>query len=115
MRSLKISALYLLLISFTLGCNNLEYSPNQSFDGDSPTNLNAKNIARLHQNVNNSDDTVRFILTGDTQRSYDQARALIAVANSNYPKLDFVLLNGDISDFGLRQEMEWVTKIYDDL
>ncbi|MFC5283359.1 metallophosphoesterase family protein [Pedobacter alpinus] len=115
MSSLKLSALCALLFSLTIGCNNLEFSPNQSFDRNSPIDLNAKNIAKLNNNINNTDDTVRFILTGDTQRSYDQARAMIAVVNKNYPKLNFVLLNGDISDFGLLQEMEWVTKIYEDL
>lgn len=96
-------------------CNGLEYSPNQSFDRNSPTDLNAKNLAKLYKNIDNTDDTVRFILTGDTQRSYDQARDLIGVANKHFPKLNFVILNGDISDFGLRQEMEWVTTIYKDL
>ncbi len=104
-----------LIASLFIGCDSLEYSPNQAFDRNSPTDLNAKNLEKLYKNVDNTDDTVRFILTGDTQRSYDQARALIGLANKNYPKLDFVLLNGDISDFGLHQEMEWVTKIYEDL
>lgn len=115
MPTFKLSTFLLPVIIIAVSCNKFEYSPNQSFDRDSPTDLNAKNLARLNQNNNPSNDTVRFILTGDTQRSYDQARALIAVANNNCPKLDFVLLNGDISDFGLRQEMEWVTTIYEDL
>lgn len=101
---------------FFFSCNNLEYSPNQSFDRNSPTDLNAKNLAKLYKNADNSDDTVRFVLTGDTQRSYDQARDLINLINNDTThRIDFVLLNGDISDFGLRQEMEWVTKIYEDL
>lgn len=110
----KILPLLFVVLTF-FGCDNLEYSPNQAFDGNSPTNLNAKNLAKLKAKENAGDQTVRFILTGDTQRSYDQARDLIKLANKNYPNLDFVLLNGDISDFGLRQEMEWVTKIYEDL
>lgn len=111
----KLSAACALLISLTVGCNNLEFSPNQSFDRNSPTDLNAKNLDLLNKKLPKSDDTLRFILTGDTQRSYDQARALIPVVNNSYPKLDFVLLNGDISDFGISQEMEWVMDIYKDL
>lgn len=110
----KIFPLFL-VASLFFGCDSLEYSPNQSFDGNSPTDLNAKNLKKLYKNVDNTDDTVRFILTGDTQRSYDQARDLINLANKNYPKLNFVILNGDVSDFGLRQEMEWVTDIYESL
>lgn len=110
----KIILPLFLFCSLLFACNSLEYSPNQSFDRNSPTGLNAKNILKISTKVN-SDETLRFILTGDTQRSYDQARDLISVVNKNYPTLDFVLLNGDVSDFGLRQEMEWVTTIYEDL
>lgn len=108
---------FLVCIIFVItSCNELEYSPNQKFDKDSPRNLNAKNLDRLYSNESLADtnDTVRFILTGDTQRSYDQAVDLIAVANK-FQKLDFVLLNGDISDFGLLKEMKTITKIYEQL
>lgn len=108
------SFLGILICSAFLACHELEYSPNQKFDRNSPTELNAKNLKKLQENEHLSDDTVRFILTGDTQRSYDQAVDLIALANK-YPKLDFVLLNGDISDFGLLKEMETITKIYEKL
>src|SRR6476659_1730621 len=108
---LRFTFLAIILALFSVSCDHLEYSPNQSFTKKSPTNLNAKNLALLKQKTV-TDDTLRFILTGDTQRSYDQARALIERANKNYPNLDFVLLNGDISDFGLLQEMIWVTNIY---
>lgn len=113
---IKLLPPFVFIISTLISCNELEYSPNQKFDKDSPTNLNAKNLDWLYRKeITASDDTVRFILTGDTQRSYDQAVDLIAVANYNYPKLDFVLLNGDISDFGLLKEMKTITKIYEQL
>ncbi|RKD19599.1 hypothetical protein BCY91_13470 [Pelobium manganitolerans] len=112
----KHLTILLFTVIFFSSCLDLEYSPNQAFDRNSPTDLNAINLAKLAKlDANSNNDTVRFILTGDTQRSYDQARDLIRIANRDYPELDFVLLNGDISDFGLRQEMEWVTKIYEDL
>ena len=109
-KQLFLAAILFLFIS----CDRLEYSPNQSFSKNSPTDLNAKNIAKLAKS-NPVDDTLRFILTGDTQRSYDQAVALVNLANTRFPKLDFVILNGDISDFGLLQEMVWVTNIYEQL
>src|SRR5690606_20003552 len=105
---------FIISVFLLISCDRLEYSPNQKFDKNSPTALNAKNLEKLYSSPNNSDDTLRFILTGDTQRAYDQATALVDVANS-YPKLDFVLLNGDISDFGLLREMKLVTQIYDGL
>jgi len=115
MSALIRSVLYTVLLSvITISCNKFEYSPNQKFDRNSRTDLNAKNLDKLYK-ASTTDDTLRFILTGDTQRSYDQARDLIKVANTDFPKLDFVLLNGDISDFGLLQEMKWVTDIYENL
>ncbi|QEK51655.1 metallophosphoesterase [Pedobacter aquae] len=113
----KPSFTYLLTLfvsCITFSCNKLEYSPNQSFSKNSASAINAKNIAKLAKQQS-ADDTLRFILTGDTQRSYDQATALVKLVNSKFPKLDFVILSGDISDFGLLQEMVWVTDIYNGL
>lgn len=94
------------------GCDRFEYSPNQRFDQDSPRHLNKDNIQELLSRP--GDDTVRFILTGDTQRSYDSDEEFVKQANQ-VAGLDFVLLDGDISDFGLLQEMEWVNNIYNRL
>lgn len=96
----------LLLVFFILsGCGKLEYSPNQSFDRNSPVALNKTNINRLLQTP--GDDTIRFILGGDTQRAYDNTSAFVASAN-RVPGVDFVVIDGDISDFGLLLEMEEV-------
>jgi hypothetical protein len=94
--------MFLLFTTILSACNNIEFSPNQAFDKDSPTNLNQKNLALLYQKPVTS-DTLRFILSGDTQRAYDQAVDLVNVANK-IPDLDFLIINGDISDFGLLQE-----------
>lgn len=90
----------------------MEYSPQQVFDKDTPQELNKKNIERL--NANPGDDTIRFILTGDSQRAYKNAYDLVQVANK-MPGIDFVVLAGDISDFGLSGEMEWVNEIFSKL
>ncbi len=92
--------------------DSLEYSPNVTGDQNTPKNLNVVNLDRLRQNP--GDDTVRFILSGDTQRGYTEARDFVKLAN-RIPGLDFVVIAGDISDFGLVQEMEWITGIYSGL
>ncbi len=110
---LKLITLPLLFLIFS--CDRIEYSPNQIFDSKSPTDLNKKQLEILYQKEKeSSSDTIRFILTGDTQRAYDQAVHLVREANK-IKDLDFVLLNGDISDFGLLQEMKWISSIYQDL
>lgn len=101
--------LFLLSAVFGSACNSIEYSPNQAFDNDSPVGLNNTNLARLAGMP--ADDTIRFVLTGDSQRQYSNAEDLVKVINK-IPGVDFVLLDGDISDFGLLQEMEWVNQIF---
>ena len=100
--------IYLLLL-ILVGCGEVEFSPNQKFDSDTPTDLNNKNIAKLYSQAN--DDTIRFVLTGDTQRAYSACKDMVTKINS-IKGIDFVILDGDISDFGLYQEMEWINDIY---
>jgi len=101
--------IYLLLLLILAGCGEVEFSPNQKFDSNTPTDLNKKNIAKLYSQPN--DDTIRFVLTGDTQRAYSACKDMVTKINS-IPGVDFAILNGDISDFGLYQEMEWINDIY---
>jgi 3',5'-cyclic-AMP phosphodiesterase len=101
-----IKIYYILLICcFTISCTDLEYSPNQAFDENSPINLNNKNLEKLKTIPN--DDTVRFIVIGDSQKSANELDIFIAKANT-LENIDFVFLAGDISEFGLLQETEWV-------
>ena len=102
----------LIILLFFTACEMVEYSPNQVFDRDSPRDLNAKHINQLLQN--SGDDTIRFVLAGDSQRAYKNASDLVNVVN-NIRGVDFVLLAGDISDFGLLNEMEWVDEIFSKL
>ncbi|WP_432710887.1 metallophosphoesterase family protein [Pedobacter sp.] len=93
-------------------CGGFEYSPNQSFSGDTRKDINNKNIKRLQESL--GDDRICFVLTGDSQRAYKDAVDLVDVVNK-LPQVDFVFLAGDISDFGLSQEMEWVDQIFSKL
>ncbi|OAQ39832.1 metallophosphoesterase [Pedobacter psychrophilus] len=88
-----------------MACSDFEYSPNQAFDKDSPVDLNAKSLARL-QNIEN-DDTVKFIVFGDPQKSANELDEFIAKVNT-MKNVDFAILAGDISEFGLLQETKWV-------
>ncbi len=83
-----------------------ENSPNQKFGSDTPRDLNAKNLSRLSRTI--PDDTITIAFVGDSQRFYDELETFISKANS-IKEIDFVLLAGDITDFGLLQEYEWIT------
>ena len=93
------------VILFPVACDNFEFSPNQTYDRNTPRDLNAKNLERLLQAP--VDDTVVIAFVGDSQRFYDQLERFVGKVNS-MPAVDFVLLAGDVSDFGLLSEFEWV-------
>ena len=102
----------LLFVCCISSCELMEYSPNQVFDRDTPRDLNKKNLEQLFKNP--ADDTIRFVLTGDSQRAYKNASDLVNVVNQ-MQGIDFMFLAGDISDFGLLGEMEWIDEIFSKL
>jgi len=102
----------IIIVILLQACGGFEYSPNQSFSGNSRTGINNKNIQRLQEAQ--GDERIRFVLTGDSQRAYKDAVDLVNAINK-LQELDFVVLAGDISDFGLSQEMEWVDQIFEKL
>jgi 3',5'-cyclic-AMP phosphodiesterase len=95
------------------GCaESFEYSPNQTSDGDSKSLLNEKNIQWLYTQP--EDDTITIAFVGDSQRFYDELEIFIDTVNA-IPSIDFVLLAGDISDFGLLLEFEMITDLFSEL
>ncbi|RAW01892.1 metallophosphoesterase [Pseudochryseolinea flava] len=46
---------------------------------------------------------------GDSQRFYDELEDFVQSANQQ--RADFVFLNGDITDFGIKDEYEWIHDI----
>jgi hypothetical protein len=98
---------YLCLLLFCLvSCTDLwEYSPNQKFDKDSARDVNKNALKRLAEST--PDDTIVIAFVGDSQRFYDHIGSFVKSANA-IPEIDFTLLAGDISDFGLLQEFELV-------
>lgn len=103
---------FFIAIAFFLSCGKLEYSPNQKFDKNTPRNINAENLRRIISNP--GDDTIRFVLSGDSQNAYDDLSTFVNKVNAT-PGIDFVILNGDISDFGLLQEFKWIESYYSNL
>lgn len=87
-------------------CKKFEISPYAVSEKGLPTQVNKKNIAKLKALDSGSDDTIRIFLCGDSQRFYDELDDMVNKANSC--NIDFVLLAGDITDFGLENEFLWV-------
>ena len=101
--------LLLIVCVFIFSCNSDEYSPNQVFNRKTATNVNEKQIALLNQKT--ASNTIRIAFSGDTQRSYAAARDFVTMVNARND-IDFVILNGDISDFGLLTEFDAIYDIY---
>ena len=105
---MKRLAWILAVLFGSTSCEDLfEYSPNQVFDTDTEINLNAKNLEWLLSTP--GDDTVTIAFIGDSQRFYDELTNFIDTVNQ-LPNVDFVLLAGDISDFGLLEEFELINE-----
>ena len=94
-------------ILFT-SCKDLfQYSPNEVRLEDADRNLNAKNIAKLRDL--SQKDTFRFVVIGDTQRFYEETDDFVDSINKRND-IAFIVLNGDISDFGLNREYQWISR-----
>lgn len=107
---LRIS--YGIAMTMLFSCSNIELHPYQVFDDESPRNLNIQQYQRLSRTI--GDDTVTIAFAGDTQRFYDELNLFVKKVNQ-LPDVDFVMLAGDISDFGLLQELEWINRELNDL
>jgi 3',5'-cyclic-AMP phosphodiesterase len=103
---------FFVLLVVLQSCDSFEYSPNQVYDKDSKVALNAKNLQLLQSFP--KDDTVTIAFVGDSQRFYDELDLFIDTVN-NIEAVDFILLAGDISDFGLLEEFELINEMFERL
>ena len=103
----RLSAFTLILIPFLLlSCKDLfQYSPNEVRLEEEQRDLNAKNIRKILSTP--LKDTFRFAVFGDSQRFYEEMDDLVTAVNKR-KDLSFVVLNGDITDFGLNREYRWI-------
>lgn len=106
-QKLKVFCVFLFSCLSLFSCKNTEYSPSQVFDRNSFQDINSINLKRLGNG--NGDDTVRFIVTGDTQRSYNETDKFYKKVNS-MSGIDFVIVAGDVTEFGTLKEMQWLAE-----
>ncbi|WP_101444750.1 metallophosphoesterase family protein [Pontibacter ramchanderi] len=108
MKNIYFPLLFLSLVLLS-ACEELfEYHPNQIRLSKDERDLTAHNLKRLQNQQ--PGDTLHLLVMGDTQRFYDAASAFVDKANT-FPYIDFVIHQGDISDFGMSQEFRWVHDI----
>ncbi len=104
---MKKIRIVLFLLVFLVGCDLIKYHPY-----DSRTDLediNATNIELILSNTAGK-SSFSFVWMGDSQRFYDETEDFVSYVNKNLD-VDFVLHGGDITDFGMADEFEWVHDI----
>ncbi|HEY1112736.1 MAG TPA: metallophosphoesterase [Chitinophagaceae bacterium] len=102
MKPIIVTLLALSLVS----CKDLfQFSPNEVRLEEHEKNLNQKNIQKIQSM--HPRENFRFILIGDSQRFYDEVEDFVASANT-LDDIAFVVLAGDITDFGLNKEYRWI-------
>jgi len=98
----------LLLSILSSSCKKIfSYSANEIKIGEKDRNQNIKNIERLQSKEQK--DSFRFVVISDCQRFYEEIDEFVGKIN-RYPDISFVVLNGDITDFGLRAEYLWISQ-----
>lgn len=104
MKPIIVTLLALSLVS----CKDLfQYSPNEVRLDEHEKNLNQKNIQKIQ--AAHPRENFRFILIGDAQRFYDEVEDFVGSVNA-LDDIAFVVLAGDITDFGLNREYRWINE-----
>jgi 3',5'-cyclic-AMP phosphodiesterase len=107
----KIFSIYKILLSALFlvsiyGCENtFEFSPYAANVKDSYKKIGDKNLERILSNSDESDEDIVFAVLADSH--YDYHELDNAIANINLRQdIDFVIVNGDISEHGYMKEFE---------
>lgn len=104
----RLSFAILLLSILTYSCKKLfSYSANEIQIEEKDRDQNIKNIKRIQSKGQN--EPFRFVVISDTQRFYEELDDFVEKIN-RYPGISFVVLNGDMTDFGLRSEYLWISE-----
>lgn len=104
---------YSILFLFLVGCEDVfDYHPyDANITGE--TNINRKNINRIEEKCKGQ-TSFRFILTGDTQRWYDETEKFVNHINQRND-IDFVVHGGDFTEYGVTKEFIWQRDILNKL
>lgn len=98
-----LTVLFALLLT---ACDAFDFHP-YDVDIDGEQGINRKNIPIIERQTMGK-DTLRVVFTGDTQGWLDETRDMVKDINLRADSIDFVVINGDIADFGLTNEFEWM-------
>ncbi|RIJ34433.1 metallophosphoesterase family protein [Pontibacter oryzae] len=113
-RPLVVTALCLLLALVGQACEEFEYSPYEIRLDEDEKNINGKNIARIESLGLAAEDTMHFVLTADLQGFYKENEEMVKSIRGR-GDVDFVLVGGDLTDFGLTKELKLIHQDFKNL
>lgn len=89
-------------------CEKFEYSPYELRLKEHEIHVNKRNIEKIKALNIDPAEPLRFILISDTQGFFKENEKLVNYINGNHADAHFVLLGGDITEFGLLKEFRLV-------
>jgi 3',5'-cyclic-AMP phosphodiesterase len=108
LRKQLLTSCFLLLFAGT-SCEKFEFSPNEVKLEKSEQDLTRKNIERIRVLNLEQQPSFRFAVISDTQRFYDELDETVDALNKRND-LAFVVITGDITDFGIVKEYKWINE-----
>lgn len=109
---MKPAVLSLVSLMMVASCDMLRYHPYQEVDLYA-TPLNMRHRQELEEWAQGR-DTLRLAFISDLQRRYDDTADCVKALNRR-EDIDFVLIGGDITDFGATDEFRWITDVLNQL
>lgn len=106
-RPAAVPVICLLLALVSQACDEFEYSPYEIRLDEDEKGINTRNIAHIEALDISPDDTLRFVLTADLQGFYEENAAMAKHIRENQDS-EFVLVGGDLTDFGLAKEFKLI-------
>ncbi len=90
-----------------LSCDWLQFSPYVIDGPESRRDLTQKHLERLHTQAPAISDSFTFAVMGDPGRQLNGVHDIVRDINSR-DGIHFVLVAGDLSQYGLRREFDWL-------
>ncbi len=107
-RSIAVMASLCLMAS----CDLIDFHPyDVHITGD--TDINARNVSRIEEACKDKQQ-IKVAAIGDTHRWYDELRYFVDAVNERND-IDFVIHDGDISEYGYTQEFLWTRDYLNEL
>ncbi|WP_439882044.1 metallophosphoesterase family protein [Pontibacter sp. MBLB2868] len=114
-RVLFTAFIFLSLAFFTQACEEFEYSPYEVRLNENEKDINLRNIQRIEALDISPEGSYSFILTADVQGFYEETDALVKDIAWHHADAAFVLVGGDLTDFGLAKEFKMIHKDFNSL